>query len=201
MSDHFFVVTGGPGAGKTSLITELSRRGFHTNPGSGRAIIREEMQSGGDALPWADRMAYAERMLKRDLRAYEDAQALSGPVIFDRGIPDIKGYLTLCGLPVPPHVTTAAKVVPYDARVFLAPYWDEIFTQDSERKQTRAEAEATCAVMRETYIALVRTRVGAQLARDEASRWGDLSCPTRRQTEDPKSHIAWTGPDDIFLSH
>ena len=58
MSDHFFVVTGGPGAGKTSLITELSRRGFHTIPESGRAIIREEMQSGGDALPWADRMAY-----------------------------------------------------------------------------------------------------------------------------------------------
>lgn len=61
MSDHFFVVTGGPGAGKTSLITELAHRGFHTIPESGRAIIREEMASGGDALPWADRMAYAER--------------------------------------------------------------------------------------------------------------------------------------------
>lgn len=109
MSDHFFVVTGGPGAGKTSLITELARRGFHTTPESGRAIIREEMQSGGDALPWADRMAYAERMLARDLRAYSAAQALSGLVIFDRGIPDILGYLTLCGLPVPPHIAAAAK--------------------------------------------------------------------------------------------
>jgi predicted ATPase len=51
MSNHFFVVTGGPGAGKTSLITELARRGFHTIPESGRAIIREELQSGGDAPP------------------------------------------------------------------------------------------------------------------------------------------------------
>ena len=59
MSDQFFVVTGGPGAGKTSLITELARRGFHTISESGRAIIREEMASCGDALPWADRMAYA----------------------------------------------------------------------------------------------------------------------------------------------
>lgn len=75
MSDHFFVVTGGPSAGKTSLITELTRRGFHTIPESGRAIIREEMQSGGAALPWADRMACAERMLERDLRVCEDAQA------------------------------------------------------------------------------------------------------------------------------
>ncbi len=154
MSDHFFVVTGGPGAGKTSLITELARRGFHTIPESGRAVIREEMQSGGDALPWADRMAYAEQMLERGLRAYEDAQALSGPVIFDRGIPDIMGYLTLCGLPLPPHVAAAAKAARYNARIFLAPFWDDIFTQDAERKQTRAEAEATGAAMREIYTAL-----------------------------------------------
>ncbi|MBU2959859.1 AAA family ATPase [Citreicella sp. C3M06] len=154
MSDHFSVVTGGPGAGKTSLITELARRGFQNIPESGRAIIRAEMARGGDALPWADRMAYAERMLERDLRAYEDAQALSGPVIFDRGIPDIMGYLTLRGLPLPPHVTAAAKAARYNRRAFLAPFWDEIFTQDSERKQTRAEAEATCAVMRETYTSL-----------------------------------------------
>ena len=112
------------------------------------------MQSGGDALPWADRMAYAERMMERDLRAHSAAQALSGPVIFDRGIPDIMGYLTLCGLPVPPHVAAAAKAARYNARIFPAPYWDEIFTQDTERKQTRAEAEATSKVMRETYVAL-----------------------------------------------
>ncbi|EEX15155.1 conserved hypothetical protein [Citreicella sp. SE45] len=154
MSDRFFVVTGGPGAGKTSLITELARRGLHTIPESGRAIIREEMASGGDALPWGNRMAYAERMLERDLRAYEDAQALSDPVIFDRGIPDIMGYLTLCGLPVPSHLTAAAKTALYNRRVLLALFWDEIFTQDTERKQTRAEAEATCAVMREIYTAL-----------------------------------------------
>ncbi|WP_255356694.1 AAA family ATPase [Thioclava sp. SK-1] len=63
-------------AGKTSLITELARRGLHTIPESVRAVIREEMASGGDALPSGNRMAYAERMLERDLRAYEDAQAL-----------------------------------------------------------------------------------------------------------------------------
>ncbi|BAQ70387.1 hypothetical protein NHU_03247 [Rhodovulum sulfidophilum] len=154
MSAHFFVVTGGPGAGKTSLITELARRGFHTIPESGRAIIREEMASGGDALPWADRAAYAGRMLEQNLSAYSTAQALPGPVIFDRGIPDIIGYLTLCGLPVPPHIAAAAEAASYNARVFLAPFWAEIFTQDKERKQSRAEAEATCAVMRETYTAL-----------------------------------------------
>jgi predicted ATPase len=177
MSDRFFVVTGGPGAGKTSLITELSRRGFHTIPESGRAIIREELQSGGDALPWADRMAYAERMLERDLRAHSAAQALSGPVIFDRGVPDIMGYLTLCGLAVPPHVAAAAKAARYNARVFLAPYWDEIFTQDTERKQTCAEAEATCAVMRETYTALGYQIT--ELPRANIAKRADFVCAQR----------------------
>ncbi|WP_237453204.1 MULTISPECIES: AAA family ATPase [Pseudooceanicola] len=93
-------------------------------------------------------------MLERDLRAHSAAQALSGPVIFDRGTPDIIGYLTLSGLPVPPQVAAAAKAARYNASVFLAPYWDEIFSQDTERKQTRAEAEATGAVMCETYTAL-----------------------------------------------
>jgi len=64
------------------------------------------------------------------------------------------GYLTLCSLPVPPHVAAAAKAARYNARVFLTPYWDEIFTQDTERTQSRSEAEATCAVMRESDIAL-----------------------------------------------
>ena len=86
--------------------------------------------------------------------AYSAAQALPGPVIFDRGIPDIMGYPTLCGLPVPPHIAAAAKAARHNARVFLTPYWNEIFTQDTERAKTRTDAEATCAVMRETYTAV-----------------------------------------------
>ncbi|TDX26157.1 AAA family ATPase [Rhodovulum visakhapatnamense] len=174
MSAPFFVLTGGPGAGKTSLIAELARRGFHTIPESGRAIIREEMQSDGDALPWADRATYAERMLERDLHAYSAAQKLSGPVIFDRGIPDVLGYLKLCGLPVPPHIAAAAKATRYNRRVFLAPYWDEIFTQDPERKQSQSEAEATCAVMFDTYIALGYEII--ELPRTDIARRADFVC-------------------------
>lgn len=78
--------------------------------------------------------------------------------VMDRGIPDVIGYLTLCGLPVPAHVEVAAKLHPYNERVFLAPYWEAIFTQDAERKQDRQEAEATGRAMIETY-----TRLGYQI--------------------------------------
>ncbi|MCE8455716.1 AAA family ATPase [Rhodovulum sulfidophilum] len=92
-------------------------------PESGRAIIREQMQSGGDALPWADRAAYAERMLEQDLRAYSALRALSAPVIFDRGILDVLGYLMLCGLPGPCFVNqlTAAVSLSPDTVILRPP--------------------------------------------------------------------------------
>lgn len=154
MSDHMFVVTGGPGSGKSSLIDALTRRGFRAMPEAGRAIIQDQVRIGGSALPWADRALFAELMLGWELRSWREALAMDGPVLMDRGIPDVVGYLTLCGLPVPAHVEAAAKLHPYNKRVFLAPYWDAIFAQDTERKQDRREAEATGRIMAETYTHL-----------------------------------------------
>jgi predicted ATPase len=127
----------------------MTRRGFRTMPEAGRAIIQDQVRIGGPALPWADRAIFAELMLGWELRSYHEALASGAPVLMDRGIPDAVGYLTLCGLPAPAHVEAAAKIHPYNKRVFLAPYWDDIFTQDAERKQDRKEAEATGRVMAE----------------------------------------------------
>lgn len=154
MCDHLFVVTGGPGAGKTSLLQALADRGLRTMPEAGRAIIRDQSRIGGRALPWDDRAAYAELMLGWEMRSHHEAAQASSIVVLDRGVPDVAGYLTLCGLPVPRHVERAAELFRYNRTVFLAPYWDEIFVQDSERKQDRAEAEATCRVLEETYARL-----------------------------------------------
>lgn len=154
MCDHLFVVTGGPGAGKTSLIEAMARRGFRHMPEAGRSIIRDQVRIGGSALPWADRAKYAEMMLGWELRSHHEASAIPGPVLMDRGLPDVIGYLTLCGLPVPAHVEAAARQFRYNRRVFVAPFWESIFTQDAERKQNPEEAEATCRIMAETYRGL-----------------------------------------------
>lgn len=150
----FFVITGGPGSGKTSLIGALRREGFATMPEAGRAIIQDQLEIGGSALPWADRSAFAEAMLGWELRSWREAQAMSGPVVFDRGIPDVIGYLKLCGLPVHEPTRRAAEIRRYRPLVFLAPFWPEIFAQDAERKQSLEEAEATGRVMAEVYASL-----------------------------------------------
>jgi predicted ATPase len=147
------VITGGPGAGKTSLIDALERRGFARTIEAGRAIIQDQVRTGGDALPWGDREAYARLMLAWEMRSWRDAEGLAGPVFFDRGVPDIVGYLRLSGLPVPPPIETAARRLRYDRVVFIAPPWPEIFTGDAERKQDFAEAERTHVAMATVYPA------------------------------------------------
>ncbi|TPI59457.1 ATPase [Mesorhizobium sp. B3-1-7] len=152
---RFFVLTGGPGSGKTTLIEALRAQGFATAPEAGRGIIRDQMAIGGPALPWQDRALFAELMLSWELRSWQAAHAEPpGPVFFDRGAPDTIGYLRLCGLPVPDHLTSAARKFRYARRVFVAPPWPEIFTQEEERKQTLDEAERTFRSVTGVYVEL-----------------------------------------------
>lgn len=149
--DRFFVLTGGPGSGKSTLLTALADAGFATMPEAGRSVIRGEVAAGGTALPWADRAAFAERMLDIDMRSHTKATAMDGIVLFDRGIPDIAGYLDLCGLPRPGRLMDAARRLRYSRTVFIAPPWPEIYARDTERKQDWDEAVATHDAMVRVY--------------------------------------------------
>lgn len=151
---RFFVITGGPGAGKTSLIEALAAAGCATMPEAGRRIIRQQQETGGRALPWIDPVAFADAMLAHDVESYAGGHNLKGPVFFDRGIPDVVGYLQLEGITVPPHISQAASTYRYHPRVFICPPWPAIYATDSERKQTLAVAEHTYEAMVAVYTAL-----------------------------------------------
>jgi predicted ATPase len=91
-------------------------------------------------------------MLAWDVRSYREAED-QGPVFFDRGIPDIAGYLALVGLPMNGEVDRAARTLRYNRTVFVTPPWREIYVQDAERTQSFAQAKATCEVMKRAYRA------------------------------------------------
>ncbi len=150
-SSRLFVLTGGPGSGKTTLIDALAARGHACSTEAGRSVIQDQVKTGGRALPWADRQLFAEQMLAHELESYRLAQQQPGVVFFDRGIPDVAGYLRLSGLPVSDDVAKAAREFRYNACVFIAPPWREIFRQDTERKQDFAEAVRTYDMMAAIY--------------------------------------------------
>ncbi|GAA2795589.1 AAA family ATPase [Saccharopolyspora taberi] len=150
-NERFAVLTGGPGSGKSTLIDQLESMGFARSEEAGRGIIRDQAAIGGAALPWHDRQLFAELMLSWELRSYRLAEAATSTVLFDRGVPDVIGYLRVEGLPVPEHVHRAAREFRYRTQVFVAPPWPEIYVRDEERKQSPEVAERTYEAMVDAY--------------------------------------------------
>lgn len=149
--DNFFIITGGPGMGKTSLINALGERGFTCVPETGRDIIRQQVATAGNALPWGNRQEFARLMFEQSISDFQQQAALLTPVFFDRGIADTIGYLQLCSLPVPAAMRDAAALYRFNKKVFLTPPWKAIYEQDSERKQSFEEAVRTYNMMVSTY--------------------------------------------------
>lgn len=151
LNNQLFVITGGPGSGKTSLIQALENEGLITSKESGRKIIQDQLVKKGNALPWIDPFGFAELMFKEEISNYALALQIGKQVLFDRGIPDIVGYLKLSKLYVPHYMRRAVQNYRYNRHVFVTPPWPEIYRQDEERKQTLAEAIDTYHIMVKTY--------------------------------------------------
>ena len=62
-----------------------------------------------------------------------------GPILFDRGIPDILGYAAVFGFDFP-HCENAAQVYRYNPQAFVAPAWEQIYCTDDERVLPFSEA-------------------------------------------------------------
>jgi predicted ATPase len=150
-AESLFVVTGGPGSGKTTLIDALAQAGYARSRESGRNIIQDQVTIGGRGLPWTDPPLFAELMLAREIETWRTLSLLPGPVFLDRGVPDVLGYLRVTNLPVPPHMERAAAEFRYNRRVFITPPWPEIYAADAERRQSLDEAQRTYEAMIATY--------------------------------------------------
>lgn len=148
---NLFVISGGPGSGKTTVLRALALLGFSHAPEVARQIIREQVETGGTALPWSDRNAYTELMLQRSIDSYREHTPALTPMFSDRGIPDTLSYARLIGLHDTSYIADACRRFRYAPIVFLAPPWEEIYTTDSERKQTFSEAVQTYEVISDVY--------------------------------------------------
>ncbi|WP_312076795.1 AAA family ATPase [Chryseobacterium sp.] len=131
---NFYVITGGPGVGKTSLIEELSRLGFNTVDEDARKIIKHQMEIDGDGLPWKDKELYAQLMFEASVKTYQSVEG-SKLTFFDRGIPDALCYSDMENLESSEEFQSIQKRFRYNKTVFILPPWKEIYETDSERKQ------------------------------------------------------------------
>lgn len=151
---NFFVLTGGPGVGKTTLIRHLRAEGLLCVEETARAVIREQVRSGGNAVPWGDSQAYFEQVARRDLAIFDAMAGETRPVLFDRNIVDAACWALADGITTPPDLIAALTRRRCNRTVFVAPPWREIYETDDERRQTWAEAEATFPRVMTSLVAL-----------------------------------------------
>lgn len=136
------VITGAPGAGKSTLLAALEDAGLIVYPEAARDILRAP---GGMALRADDPRGFAAAMLSSDIESWHVPPC--GPVIHDRGFPDIVGFLDLEGLAIPHELDRACRDLRYDGPIFRAPPWRAIYKSDSERTQDWSGAKASDAAV------------------------------------------------------
>lgn len=131
--ERYVLISGCSGGGKSTLLAELQGRGHHVVEEPGRRIVKQELESGGRALPWVDPLAFVNRAIEMAIADRDAATSLEGWVFFDRGVIDAASALEeLTGKPA---LQDLAAQHPYFRRVFMAPPWPEIYVEDTERRQ------------------------------------------------------------------
>jgi len=130
--NNFYVLTGGSGGGKSSIIDALRARGHLCVDEVGRSIVKEQLRIGGDGTPWQNPQKFCELALSRAIFVYEQTAERERPVFFDRGIVEGVGASRQLGLATE-HYRNAARIYRYAPKAFVTPPWKEIFTNDPER--------------------------------------------------------------------
>ncbi|WP_136246935.1 AAA family ATPase [Halomonas borealis] len=146
---HRFVVTGGPGGGKTTILSALAERGYRVVSESARRIIKERLAAG--LTPRADPVSFAQEILRSDIERYRGAVGCDHTVFFDRGVLDALYMLDAEGALTNDEIAQYVQKFPYNGIVFLLPPWEEIYGTDSERDQSFEESIVVFEGMKKWY--------------------------------------------------
>jgi predicted ATPase len=149
MTNARFVITGGPGAGKTTVLNALAKRGYICAFESARAIIKERLASGLSPRPPLEQ--FGRDILQMDIARYRETRVTDHPVFFDRGILDALYVLEQQKAIGFGKAREYVRSFPYNEVVLLMPPWEEIYSTDSERDQTFGESVEVFDGLRKWY--------------------------------------------------
>jgi len=113
-----FVFTGGPGAGKTTVLDALESCGRYCVPDVARAIIRARLDSG--LAPRPEPAKFASGIFDTDVANYQMAPSRE-VCFFDRGVVDSLAMMQSCGLVSDKDISGILTKYPYNKVVFLFP--------------------------------------------------------------------------------
>lgn len=146
-----YVISGGPGFGKTVLIEKLKELGYPVGGEIARQIIAQQIEEGGELLPWKNVVGFEEKVMEERIRFLNRSDIY--PVVFsDRGLPDQAAYSWYKGKVLSEQLKAALAVNRYAKKVFLTPPWRKIYRNDQIRSETFEEAEKIHSFIVEAFL-------------------------------------------------
>lgn len=143
------ILTGGPGAGKSSLLEALRGKGFACRKEAARRVIEQHYSK--NYTPWGDRQSFLREVcaqIQKDLQ-----EPIHGLTFCDRGMPDCLAYAREACLPVPELLHTFDPFAYYHRQVFVLPPWLQIYCRETARQQEFTEAVSLYHSIVSTYEA------------------------------------------------
>lgn len=143
----FYVLSGPPGAGKTSVLDQLEQQ-VSVVAEPARRILAAERSTGGTGTGDQDARRFVSLMENMAVSDYALAEGLT---VFDRGLPDLLAFCAHYKLP-DALITKRVAENRYQSKIFWLPSWAEIYRQDEERTLDFEGAQAFGELIRQSYI-------------------------------------------------
>lgn len=147
--NNWYVITGGPSTGKTSLLNELAKQGHRTIPEAARQLIDATIAKGrtiDELRKDEQRFQHEVAKLKKEIEAAANSDALT---FFDRGMHDTLAYLRYYNFKIEDWVNKLMDNATYRKVFLLEPF--ETYQADYARTEDHEFSKQLHGLLQAAY--------------------------------------------------
>lgn len=144
-----YVLTGGPGVGKSTVIAELARRGYLVLPETYAALYDQAAAKNALEAFFSNPLALYAQLMSEQLRL-EALLPDAASAFLDRSTIDVIAFGTYFNVPMNQEFRNQAQRT-YDFIFFIEPLPEECYRNSLKRKESPDESAIIHSLVKETY--------------------------------------------------